>query len=464
MEQKSNVQYRAEKEYKNSREKFFLLLREIISNAIHAVLIRQSKEADLIPELKLNITFNDNQCKIELIDNGEGFNKINREYFEELDKKNLEKEKFNFHPLGQGRLAIIYFADSAKYETVYKKDDKYYKQTIPYPNASDGLFRLDKFMEEEQINKDTYTKLTILIDKQQTLGRAKTFFKNCSDANSFKQWFIETFFPFIINNEQLIVNISFNGDPVTIKKGNIEAETEKEPFDLLLSDNEQHPFTLWLVKNDEQMHGDNPITCFARNLVANISAGKLIYSIDNTEGYHLYLTSDFFDEYVDTKGERIDIAFDDITNIQKKINEILDIKFKTVIEFNQKQTKRNLKTFQNKYPSLEAFVKEDNIISDKNVVNEKDIVQSAIDEKSKIEKRFWNQIDSEPINEEDKPFSESDDCQKLLNSSLHIYIKHRETVLKRLHTLIQKFDEDGNDKPELESAVHELFIRRYYFK
>lgn len=43
MEQKSNVQYRAEKEYKNSREKFFLLLREIISNSIHAVLIRQNK-------------------------------------------------------------------------------------------------------------------------------------------------------------------------------------------------------------------------------------------------------------------------------------------------------------------------------------------------------------------------------------------------------------------------------------
>ena len=29
MEQKSNVQYRAEKEYKNSREKFFLLLRKV---------------------------------------------------------------------------------------------------------------------------------------------------------------------------------------------------------------------------------------------------------------------------------------------------------------------------------------------------------------------------------------------------------------------------------------------------
>ena len=102
MEQKSNVQYRAEKEYKNSREKFFLLLREIISNSIHAVLIRQNKETNFIPQLDLNITFDENQCKIELGDNGEGFTEKNRLYFEELDKKNLEKEQFNFHPLGQG--------------------------------------------------------------------------------------------------------------------------------------------------------------------------------------------------------------------------------------------------------------------------------------------------------------------------------------------------------------------------
>ena len=68
MEQKSNVQYRAEKEYKNSREKFFLLLREIISNAIHAVLIRKTKEEDYIPKLNLNITFDDSQhyCPVKV--------------------------------------------------------------------------------------------------------------------------------------------------------------------------------------------------------------------------------------------------------------------------------------------------------------------------------------------------------------------------------------------------------------
>lgn len=41
------------------------------------------------------------------------------------------------------------------------------------------------------------------------------------------------------------------------------------------------------------MHGDNPIICFARNLRASLSNGHLSYSIDNSEGYTLYLTSIF---------------------------------------------------------------------------------------------------------------------------------------------------------------------------
>ena len=330
--------------------------------------------------------------------------------------------------MGQGRLAIIYFADSAVYETVYKDENgKYNKRTIPYPNETEGVFSFEEFKEEEASN-NTYTKLTILINKQQTLGRAKTFFRNYSNSQSFKQWFIETFFPFIITNKLLIINISRNGDNVIIKKDSIESETKQEPFDLRLLDDNQYSFTLWLVKNDEQMRGDNPIVCFARNLIANLSNGKLSYQIDNNEGYHLYLTSDFFDEYVDTKGEKIDISCDEITSIQKKINEILDDRFKVVIENNQKVSKRNLKNFQKKYPSLEAFVAESNIVGDKNIVNEKEIIQSAIDEKSRIEKKFWNQIDRNSIDEEEQ-FSDSEECHKLLNSSLHIYVKHREIIL-----------------------------------
>lgn len=460
MKQESNVSFRAEKEYKNSREKFFLLLREIISNAIHAVLIKKSKEVTHIPKLSLNIVFDDTKCEIELTDNGEGFNTKNQMYFEELDKKNPEKEKLNFHPLGQGRLAIIFFTDSAQYETVYKNEDgKYYKRTIPYPSMTGDLFSFSNF-DAEEVNNGTYTKLIIAINKQQTLGRAKTFFRNYPDSESFKHWFIETFFPFIVNNESLIVNISLNGSDTLIKKDSIEAETKKKPFELILSDDNKYSFALWLVKNNKPMHGDNMITCFARNLKANLSNGKLSYSIDNNEGYILYLTSDCFDEYVDTKGEKIDINSDDIANIQSKINEILNIEFKTVIENNQKITKQNLKKIQKKFPSLEAFIIESDIVGDNKIVKEGDIIQSAINEKSRIEKKFWNQIDKEPTNDAEERFSDSEECHKLLNSSLHIYVKHREIVLQRLHTLIQQFDEDGVSKPELESTIHELFINR----
>lgn len=387
MEQKSNVQYRAEKEYKNSREKFFLLLREIISNAIHAVLIRESKEKDYVPELNLNVVFDEIQCKIELTDNGEGFNEKNRKYFEELDKKNSEKEKLNFHPLGQGRLAIVYFADSAEYETVYKDETgKYRKKTIPYPSTSEGLFSFSAY-EEVEVKNSTY-------------------------------------------------------------------------FELTLSDDNKYSFILWLIKNNKPMHGDNPIICFARNLRASLSNGHLSYSIDNSEGYTLYLTSIFFDEYVDTKGERIDVSCDDIICIQNKINEILDNKFKKVIEQNRKETQRNLKNFKSRYPSLDLFVNEGRIAEEKNVVKESDIVKSAINEKGRIEKAFWTQIDKDEEQDEDNSFSDSEDCQKLLNSSLQVYVKHRESVLRRLKTLINKYEEEGDNKPELEATIHELFLKR----
>lgn len=460
MEQKSNVQSRAEKEYKNSREKFFLLLREIISNSIHAVLIRQTKEEDFIPKLKLGITLEDTQCKIELSDNGEGFTEKNRDCFGELDKINQEKKQHNFHPLGQGRLSLVYFADEATYETVYKDEDgTYHKRTIPYPKPSDGMFDFAEFDDEKTLLKDSYTSLTVLITKQATLGRAKTFFKSYPDVNSFKQWFIETFFPFIVNNDKLVVNISFNGNEVAIRRDSIEAEIKPKPFDIRISGESPSNFKLWLLKSDGQMHGDNPIICFARNLKAELSNGKLKYFIDNEEGYLLYLTSDYFDEYVDRKGERIEISSEDILKINEKINDILDDEFRIVIENNKNVNKRNLINFKKKYPSLEIFVKESDMEGKKNIVGEGDIVKTAIDAKSVIEKRFWSQVDKEP-DDGGVRFSDSEECHKLLNSSLHIYVQHRESVLKRLHTLIRTYGVDGHEKPELESTVHELLMKR----
>ena len=471
MEQKSDVHYRAEKEYKNSREKFFLLLREIISNSIHAVLIRQSKDINFLPKVELVISFDEENehCTIVLNDNGEGFTDLNRSCFEELDKRNLEKERFNFHPLGQGRLAIVYFSDSANYETVYKDcDGNLKKRFIPYPDTtlSNSLFSFDLFSEEKPVEKDSFTTLRIEINKHQTFGRAKTFFSKYSDVGSLKQWFVETFFPFIVNNDKLEISLQFNEGKEIIRKDNIEAETDTLSFKLPVkknlddAENREFSFKMWLIKKNGKNSGENPIICFARNLRAELSEGKLTYSIDNDEGVLFYLTSDYFDEQVDTKGERIEVSEAVLEVINSKLNEVLDEKFNNVIIKNKESTRLNLNSFKKQFPSLVSFVEDNDILNGKNIIREDEIIKTAIEEKSKIEKKFWTSRTNASLDNNKDDFDDSIECQKLLNSSLHIYVKHRERVLKQLHTLIQKFDEEGNDKPELEKTIHELFLKR----
>ena len=466
MEQRSNVQFRAEKEYKNKREKFSLLLREIISNSIQAVLIRKSKEKAkgniYKPRLDLDIQMNadESQCKITLEDNGEGFTEINRKCFEQLDKRNEEKLQHNFHSLGQGRLALVYFADTANYETVFKdKNGELRKKMFPYPVEQDGLFSLDLFNENDKPEGDTYTKLKISVNKQNSFGRANTFFKNCHDVQSLKKWFIETFFPILVTNEDILINISYNNDPTSVSKKSIEAEIDSIPF-ILSFDDIKYDFKLWLVQNDNPLRGDNPIECFARNLKAELEDGKLSYALESEDGFLFYLTSTYFDEKVDNRGDRIEISQEAIAEINEAITELLDEKFKQVIDANRKNTLRNFKNFKKRYPSLEVFVQEDSLAGKKSVVNEDEMVKTAVEAKGKIERRFWTRIDNNVNDDDETPYDETEECQKLLNSSLQIYVRHRESILDRLEEMIHLFNEEGSNKPELESKIQNLLLKR----
>ena len=465
MEQRSNVQNRAEKEYKNSREKFHLLLREIISNSIQAVLIRKEKEkkapGSYIPEITLNIDYSDKRCTIDLRDNGEGFTEINSQCFDELDKKNSEKERYHFHPLGQGRLAIVFFSDKANYETVYKDvNGVMRKKSFPYPKPDEGLFSLFEFDDGTSNAEDTYTDLRIDIDKQNSLSRANTFFKKYSDIGLLKQWMVETFFPAIVANDDLVIKLILNGDVEKITRKSIEAETESLPFDMTFEEEGKFDFKLWLIKRSTPLKKDNPIVCFARYLIAELENGKLRYTLDSNEGYSLYLTSEYFDEHVDTKGEKIEISISDVIAINEKINVLLDDYFKDIITRNQEESKRNLKNFKKRFPSLDAFIPEKTVEENKGVMDEEDLVKTAIETKGKYEKKFWTQMSKPSSEDDDVPYEETVECQKLLNSSLHIYVKHRERILERLLEMIKPYGEDGEPKPELESEVQELLFKR----
>jgi hypothetical protein len=454
MDQTSNVQYRAEKIYKNFREKFCFLLREVISNSLHSIIIKQECDKIFSPNLGVIIKLTDKECDIQIIDNGEGFTSINSEYFSKLDEKNPVKEQFKFHPLGQGRLAIVYFTDGARYDTIYcDENGKYWTKSFPYPELTNSLFNVDNFTPIESETKETGTKLSLFLTKQQTLLRAKTFFAKYDTTTKIKTWIIETFFPFIVNNDRLSISLNFNGDNEIISKKDIESSIKSILFKVSFLNDDQklmeYDFKTWLIESIEKPKTRNEVICFARNLKAEIQGGKIEYCIDLPTAYDWYLTSEFFDINVEQKGDQIELNILDIEKINNELNNALNEYFSEQIKLNKKQSQKNVNNVKKKYHSLSVFINEDEMISDNIVLNESDIVDKAIDIKGSAEKKYWSSSNNT-----------SEETEKLLNSSLQIYIDHRARVLAKLQILIRKFDDDGVPKEELESEVHELFLKR----
>lgn len=456
MEQKSDVIFRAEKIYKNSREKFGYLIREIVSNSIHATIIRKYNERQIDYKPKVNISFDisEHSVSITLIDNGDGFNELNRRYFTHLDWKNPEKEKLNLHPKGQGRLALIFFSDCANYSSVYVNAEGQYRiKSFNYPESEEALSLFDiegadgATTEQNEVGTTLYLKIT----KQQTLGRAKTFFNRYDDLEKIENWFIENFFPFFMEVEDLCLEISYNGPSATVNRAYIEKSVKSIPFTAKLGgqDPENKEFKIWLTEKQEMPKAKNQIICFARHLRAEIAEGKLEYEIDLPKSYDWLLTSDYFDDNVDLKGDKIEVCAEDISIIQDALNAALDEHFASQIVNNQKETRRNIQSAKSKYHSLSVFVDATKIESCKRVLKEQDIVGAAVDCKGKIEKSYWT---NQETNDED--------VAKLLNSSLHIYIDHRGRVLSRFQELVQKFDIEGEVKRELEDNIHDLLMKR----
>lgn len=454
MEQQSDVEYRAEKQYKNSREKFGYLLREVVSNSIHAVIIKSQSDTatDYLPFVKIRISSKENHYEITVIDNGDGFNKQNRKYFTHLDTKNIQKERLNFHPMGQGRLAIVFFSDRANYSSIYIDEDNNYKQrSFEYPEKSATLFDIENLKGTQAIEHKTGTTLKLIINKQQTYSRAKTFFAKYSDAIKIRDWFIENFFPFFIEYENLELQIDFDSNIEIINHSFIEKNIESIKFTVDFENltGGSKCFKVWLIEKKDKSKNRGKVECFARHLQAELDGIKLVYDIDLPTAYDWLLTSEYFDDNVDQKGDKIEIDDEKIEKIQKFLNEALDNHFKNEIESNKQKTKKNIRDTKNKFHSLSPFINGIDESEKKKILTESDIINSAVDEKSKIEKSYWS---NNGMNE--------DDIGKLLNSSLHIYIDHRSKILSRFQELIRRFDNDGLAKNEPEEEVHDLFLRR----
>ena len=385
-------------------------------------------------------------------DNGEGFTDLNSKYFTHLDTKNPQKEQLHLHPIGQGRLAIVYFSDQAFYQSVYKhKNGEYREKRFNYPEVSLPLFDIEGAEDDKTDKVDSETILTLKLEKQQTYKRADTFFSKYPDIERVKNWFIENFFPFFMENKRLEVSIHLNGQTKNVNQSYIKKNVTSIPFTVNFENEQDAPckFKIWLVEKEDRPKSINQITCFARHLRAKLAEGKIEYEIDLPIVYDWFLTAEYFDDNVDLKGDKIEIPTEHVERIQLSLSTALDEHFSSQIEKNRVETRKCIETAKAKYRSLSVFMDEEKAASTNRVLGETDLVSTAIENKGKAEKSYWT------IQE-----SETEEIVKLLNSSLHIYIDHRRRVLKKFEGLIRRFDEEGELKNELEDDIHDMFLKR----
>ena len=451
MEQVSDVTFRAEKMYKNTRGKFGYVLREVIANAIHSTVIRQQTEnnADYTPIVDITIDNTEKNIKITVKDNGNGFTESNRKYFSQLDFQNKEKIEHNFFPQGQGRLAIIYFTDGAHYESVCKeKNGEIQKVNFYYPQEENGLFDDTSIDIVQAETAELQTAVTLNIYDKAKLLRAATFFKKYPDCEKFRDWLIDNFLSFFMQFANLSININYAGENHTINRATLVADFEEKDFSVSFPENDTPcDFHLWIIKNSNSKN-KNKVLCYARHLQVELENSVLEYDIDLLENTYWIVNSEYFDSYVNSKGDKIEIPASDTVAIQNKLNETLDEYYKNQIEANKKQTKKNIDATVKKYGSLKNFIDTENTPARK-VLRTTDIIDRAIEEKGKSEKNYW-QNDGK----------ESEDANKLINSSLYIYIEHRRRVLEQFHAMLKKFNENGEDNKRKEEEIHNLILKR----
>ncbi len=458
MLQKSFPEKRAEKEYKYGQKKFALLIRETVSNSIHSVILNSKNIKEQSLNIELNITRDEKSITLKVIDNGEGFTETNFKYFSELDSQNSNKVDANFKPLGQGRLAIIWFTNSAYYHSIFKNEvGEYNERFFYYPllERGESLFDDNINLKAKTTSESTLkTCLTMEINNHIHISRANTFFNQYNSLKSIAEWCLETFFPFFIEYEKLNLDISYNKESKIINKNYINENMKKIELSINFNntnDNQNKDFMLFLVPSKEKIMSKKiNISCFSRGLNVFLNGKNTIdYEIEQDIHYKGYLTSSFFDEKINSTGDEIFLEDEELSAIKMEIDNRLNKEFEEVINNNREKSISNLEKVQTRIPSLREFVKKDQVNSYNIVIMEKDFIKTAIDEKGIEEINFW----------EDKS-SKSVTYNRIINSSLYIYVEHRQRILNDFAQLIKLKDKDGNIKKENENKIHNLIMQR----
>lgn len=420
--------------YKNKRNAVELILRESISNAIHACIIqyKQNENNKYLPEISIIINSEEKSIKIE--DNGIGFSEDDKRLFFDIAKSNILKQENKLPSKGLGRLVFIYFAKNIHYETTHNK--KFI--SFEYPQQEDNLFKIYN-QEFENTDKENGTSLILNMDEKYL----KTFIKKYANPiEKFEEWIIDNFAFLLYDFKELKISASIDKKIKEMQFSNID----KKEFNIKIYDKE-FPIEILIVNSKSNL--DIKLVAHKLLIEKKIDYDRIINSLNKK----IYISSPLLDDRITADGLNAEIE-DIKSELEEEITKVLDKEFDELIAKQREKSRENLSVTKSELPFLAEFMPDFESINGYKIKSKTDFIQDAINEKGKLEQNFWESKDEQLDT-------------RLQKSSLYLYVKHRERVLAKLEQMMgdSNFKEDDfhqllTDRKceNLEVANHNLWL------
>lgn len=405
--------------YKNKKRAVELILREAVSNAIHACIIEYRQgNIGYLPQISIHVNSKENSIKI--IDNGVGFSESDKNNFFNIAKSNELKQKNNLPSKGLGRLALVYFGKYIYFETAHNQ------QVFSFTYPLDNEVNLLDFVNQppRDTDKPNGTTLKLNVDK----SYMETFIKKFKVIDDFEEWILDEFAFLLYDFGNLKIYIDIDSSVKNIELYKID--TEKFEIEI----NKQKA-TLEILTIDSKYKLNIRLIAHKLPISQSINYDRAINEVKKK----IYIASPLLDDRIAADGLSAEI--DDIKqDLEQEITKILDKKFEELIKRQQEESCNNLSQTKTELPFLADFMPSFDSIKGYKIQQKKDFIQDAIQEKGKLEQSFW----------------ESNDAQldsRLQKSALYLYVKHRERVLD----LLEKMMGDSSFK---EDDFHQLLTDR----
>lgn len=403
--------------YKSKKNAVELILREAISNAIHACIMEYKQEnRDYLPEISIHIDSQNNAIKIK--DNGIGFSESDKKIFFDIAQSNSLKQQSNLPSKGLGRLVFVYFGKNISFETSHNKKSF----SFMYPPEIDLFTTINE--QPKDTDNSNGTTLNLNVDE----NYMETFIKKFNTINYFEEWILDNF-AFLLydfNDLKIHINIDSNTKDIELSKIN------KKEFSIQINNQD---YNLEILIVDSNANLDIKLVAHKLLIDKKIKYDRIINELKKK----IYIASLLLDDRITPDGLGAEIE-DIKQDLEQEITKILDREFKDFIAKQREESCNNLSSTKNELPFLADFMPSFDSIKGYKIQRKKDFIQEAVKEKADLEKKFWESNDSQLDT-------------RLQKSALYLYVKHRERVL----ALLEKMMGDSSFK---EDDFHQLLTDR----